>query len=415
MRNKIREVVQSRKKSIYNFINIGLIKVLNILSKIVVVGYLIRVLGDFNYGVLTWVDSIIQYFIIFINFGFDYYAAKYIIETDKDKDKRNEVISSIYYIKSLIFMFSGIIIFLLSFNEKMNPFKDLIFLMLFFAVGEILNPIWYFQGVEKMHKITITTTIGKLLLLIATYFFITNNQDTKLYIILLVSINSISGLIGFYLMQKDSNFKFVKVSKYNLKNYFKESYLFFLGRISMFAFNLGTVFLIGYCFDKELVSIYDISIKIIFVFIIPYEVLQQALFPIIIKGISKNAIKIIILTTAITSLFLSILLYLFSSQLLQLFSGDELLKNIYVLKTMIALVTPVSLSIILANTIMVAKGFYKEFNYSLIISSIFFIFSLVLLYFTNNWSFFNVLLARIFVDVFLIINRLYICKKNKIF
>lgn len=414
MRNKIREVVQSRKKSIYNFINIGLIKVLNILSKIVVVGYLIRVLGDFNYGVLTWVDSIIQYFIIFINFGFDYYAAKYIIETDKDRDKRNEVISSIYYIKSLIFMFSGIIIFLLSFNEKMNPFKDLIFLMLFFAVGEILNPIWYFQGVEKMHKITITTTIGKLLLLIATYFFITNNQDTKLYIILLVSINSISGLIGFYLMQKDSNFKFVKVSKYNLKNYFKESYLFFLGRISMFAFNLGTVFLIGYCFDKELVSIYDISIKIIFVFIIPYEVLQQALFPIIIKGISKNAIKIIILTTAITSLFLSILLYLFSSQLLQLFSGDELLKNIYVLKTMIALVTPVSLSIILANTIMVAKGFYKEFNYTLIISSIFFILSLVLLYFTNNWSFTNVLLARVIVDVFLIIIRLYICKKEKI-
>jgi PST family polysaccharide transporter len=55
-------------------------KFLNIGSKYwPLVGYLIRVLGENGYGTLTWVDSIVQYFIMLINFGFDLYAAKYVV------------------------------------------------------------------------------------------------------------------------------------------------------------------------------------------------------------------------------------------------------------------------------------------------------------------------------------------------
>ncbi len=411
---EIKEILQSKKKTVYNFINIGLIKLLNILSKVFVVGYLIRVFGELNYGILTWVDSIIQYFLIFINFGFDFYAAKYIVETENDQQKKNEIISSIYYIKTGIFLASIIALFLMTLNSEINLYKNFLFLMLLFAIGEILNPLWYFQGVEKMHKITITTTIGKVLLLLTTLFFIKNQNDTIYYILFLVSINALTGYVGYYLMKKDSNFKFIKVPIGNLKKYFKESYLFFLGRISMFAFNLGTVFLIGYSFQKELVSIYDISIKIIFVFIIPYEVIQQALFPIAIKGISQKSIKKIIFITTTSSTIMTFFIFIFSKDMLLLFSGNELLKNEYVLKTLVFLIVPVSLSIIVANTIMVAKGYYKEFNNTLVISSILYISSLVILYISNNWTFINVIIARVLVDVFLIIIRLYICKKKNI-
>ncbi|POS02976.1 O-antigen/teichoic acid export membrane protein [Flavobacterium croceum DSM 17960] len=408
-KNKISKI---NKKSAYNFLNIAIIKLLNIFSKVFVVGYLIRTLGDLNYGVLTWVDSIIQYFIIFINFGFDLYAAKYIVETENNQYKKNQIISSIYYIKSFIFFVSFILMSLMTFNQQIYIYKDLLFLMLLFAIGEILNPLWYFQGVEKMHKITVTTTIGKVLLLLATLFFIKKQNDTIYYILFLVSINALTGYVGYYLMKKDCNFKFIRVPIGNLKKYFKESYLFFLGRMSMFTFNLGTVFLIGYSFQKELVSIYDISIKIIFIFIIPYEVLQQALFPILVKGTSNKVIKNLILFTLLSSVIITISILLFSKHLLILFAGNELLNNLYVLKILTFLIIPVSLSLIYANTIMVAKGFFKEFNSTLIISSIFYIGSLAALYFTNNWSFVNVIVARVVADIFLIGIRMYICRKK---
>ena len=53
-----------------------ILRVFNVGAKFILVAYLIRVLGKINYGVLTWVDSIIQYFLIIINFGFNIYAAK---------------------------------------------------------------------------------------------------------------------------------------------------------------------------------------------------------------------------------------------------------------------------------------------------------------------------------------------------
>ena len=66
-----------------NFFYIGVLKFLNIGSKYFLVGYLIRILGENGYGILTWVDSIVQYFIMLINFGFDLYAAKYVVENKK--------------------------------------------------------------------------------------------------------------------------------------------------------------------------------------------------------------------------------------------------------------------------------------------------------------------------------------------
>ena len=102
----MKNVTNSRLNLIVNFFYIGLMKFLNIGSKYFLVGYLIRTLGENGYGILTWVDSIVQYFIMLINFGFDLYAAKHVVENKGDKKKLNEIISTIYYIKGILFLIS---------------------------------------------------------------------------------------------------------------------------------------------------------------------------------------------------------------------------------------------------------------------------------------------------------------------
>ena len=84
------------------FFNIGI--------KFLLVGYLVRVFGEFGYGQITWVDSIIQYFVLFINFGFNIYASKRVVELSGDKDALNEIVSSIYIIKTGLFIISIVIL-----------------------------------------------------------------------------------------------------------------------------------------------------------------------------------------------------------------------------------------------------------------------------------------------------------------
>jgi PST family polysaccharide transporter len=110
-------------------------KVLNIGIKVILAAYLIRVLGNEKYGLLTWLDSVIQYFIMIINFGFNIYAAKYIVENRKKTDNINEIVSSIFIIKAFLFVISIICIIALGQFEIFNVYKNILILFMFCCLG----------------------------------------------------------------------------------------------------------------------------------------------------------------------------------------------------------------------------------------------------------------------------------------
>ena len=80
----LKKINQDHLIILKNLSYLTLMRFFNIGFKFLLVAYLIRVLGDKNYGLVTWLDSIIQYFLMIINFGFNIYAAKYIVDF-KDK------------------------------------------------------------------------------------------------------------------------------------------------------------------------------------------------------------------------------------------------------------------------------------------------------------------------------------------
>lgn len=408
------DISRTRLNIISNFFYIGVMKFLNIVSKYILVGYLIRVLGENGYGTLTWIDSIVQYFIMLINFGFDLYAAKYVVENKNNPKKLNEAISAIYYIKGILFLISFILLIPLTFNTEINAVINLIFLMMIMGIGEVLTPIWFFQGIEKMKTITVITFFSKLILVLLTFFFIKNSTDIHLYILFLVFTNIIWGFFGFLMMKKEANFKFVAVTFQLIKNYLKEGYLFFIGKFSTFLFNLGTVFLIGYLFTKGQVAGFDIAIKIVFVFIIPFEVLQQALFPVIVRGVRKSELRKITVATFIISSAAAIILYVFSENVIVIFGGTEMYKYSYVLDLVLVLIPIVSLTIVVGNCILVAKGYYKQYNWSLIVSAMVFVSLLIVLKTTDQLNFLNVILIRVLADFIQLLIRFYYNFKFKI-
>jgi polysaccharide transporter, PST family len=410
----LKNIKFTQKNLLSNFFYIGVLKFLNIGSKFFLVGFLIRVLGVSGYGILTWVDSIVQYFIMLINFGFDLYAAKYVVENKNNPKRLNEIISTIYCIKGILLFISFVFLIPLSLNSQINIYINLIFLMMFIGFGEVLTPIWFFQGIEKMKTITIITFFTKLIFILFTFYFIKNSNDIQLYILFLVSTNFICGGFGFLMMKKEIGFKFVTVSFVSMKNYLKEGYLFFIGKISSFLFNFGALFLTGYLFAKSQVAAFDIAIKIIFVFIIPFEIVQQALFAPIVRGVSKSTLQKITIATFAISICTAFMLYLFSENVIVLFGGLEMYKYTYVLDYVLILIPIVSLTIVLGNCILVAKGYYKEYNWSLLVSATIFVVLLFILYVISELNFINVILIRVFADFIQLAIRVYFNFKYKL-
>ena len=398
-----------------NLTYLSFLRFFNIGVKFLLVAYLVRILGEINYGILTWSDSIIQYFLMFINFGFNVYAAKYIVENRNDKDKINEITSSIFIIKIILFATSFVILFGLSFFNHLEVHKNILFLMLLMGIGEVFFPIWYFQGIEKLKAATYIVTFSRIVLVVGTFVFVKTSGDLKLHILLIVISNGLMGLLGYLTLIKYYNFSFKWIKIEVLKEFIKDAYMFFLGRFLSLTFNFATIFLIGIYFTMDYVTGFDVALKIVLVSIIPFDMLQQAVFPTISRNKNKVILKKLIIGSFVIGLIFMVLLNLFSSQLLLLFGGQEMIKYNTVLQALAVLSPMVAVTFMLGTCTLVAFGYNKEFNYSLILSSVLYIIIIVILMVFDKVTFWNLVYLRIISDLVLLSIRLYYTFKRKIF
>jgi PST family polysaccharide transporter len=393
--------------SVLRFFNIGV--------KFLLVAYLVRVLGKINYGILTWVDAAIQYFVIFINFGFDVYAAKYIVENRESKEKLNKIASGIYIIKAVLFLISFIILYFFTFLDSFSIYKDYLFLMLLMGIGEVFFPIWYFQGIEKLKLATYITIFSRLILVIGTLFLVVNEDDLKIHIYLIVLSSLMMGFLGYITIVKKFGFKFLRVSFQTIVALLKDAYMFFLGRFLSLTFNFMTIFLIGIYYTMDYVTGFDVALKIVLVCIIPFDMLQQAVFPTVTRTKNKSLVVKLAFASVFFGVLLSVILYFFSDKLLAIFGGAEVISYSNVLQTLAIIPPFVALTFVLGTCTLVAFGYNKEFNQSLIISSVLYIIIVVILYFIDAITFWNLVYLRVFSDVVLALIRLFFVQKNKIF
>jgi PST family polysaccharide transporter len=190
--------------------------------------------------------------------------------------------------------------------------------------------------------------------------------------------------------------------------------MFFLGGFLSLTFNALSIFLIGLYYTMDYVTGFDVALKIVLVCIVPFDMLQQAVFP----TISRNKNKVVLKKLIIISVFLGVLftlaLNVFSIELLTLFGGSGMEAYGDVLKTLSPIPPIVAFSFLLGTCTLVAFDYNKEFNQSLIISSLLYILVIVILLVFDKMTFWNLVYLRVFSDIVLLSIRLYFTLKNKI-
>ena len=115
----------------------------NYIIPLLVLPFLTRTLEVDGFGLYSTVFSLSQYFIIFIDYGFNLSATKSIA-----KAKNNELINTIFWkiihTKLVLFLISSVVLAFLCFCNLFS-FEALILLVMF--LGTVFTPLWFFQGV----------------------------------------------------------------------------------------------------------------------------------------------------------------------------------------------------------------------------------------------------------------------------
>lgn len=396
-----------------NFTYLSILEIIGLLLPLISYPYVIRTVGADNYGVVVFCQAIIAYVVIIINFGYNVSATRKISENRTNVFKIRVIYSSIVYQKLLIFaicLVSGL--FVLIFLKY--DYSVILLGFIGLCIQEVFFPTWLFQGLERMKFITIITFVAKCSCLILIFLFVHDKKDYACIPVLYSIGGFFTSVLSVIILKKKFDIYFVKVSKYRMKEDFLESLPFFTSRLSAIVMERGNVLVIGTFFSYDMVAIYDLCAKIVSILKTPFSLVAQVIYPNVAKSknmlLVKKSIKIVLLFGAFVCLFV----YLFAPNIILLLSDTSMLGAVSILKIMVLYVPIVGISYLFGASVLVVKGYSREYNLSVVYSVLLYILMLLSFISFSKVNLYTMALAFVAPELFVALYRICIVKYKNI-
>lgn len=278
--NRMEKIILKKNNLKLNFIFQSLSQFITLLIPLITTPYLARVLHEEGNGKYSYCLSIITYFILFANLGFETYGQREISKFRDNIEKQNTCFFEIFICKSFSSVISFGLFMVLFFNFNFSLENKKILLMLSIqVVGTIFDVSFYFLGIENFKLIAIRTLILKLVGMIFIFIFVKDENDTWIYALCL-SLSTIFANLSLIPMLFKKIQK-VKIKDLNLVRHFKPCLLIFLPTLAVTIYSVCDKTMIGLLstnpnYDN---GCYEQAYKINNMALLPYSVLASVIIP----------------------------------------------------------------------------------------------------------------------------------------
>ena len=276
--NKLKS--KDNKVLLSNFFSLSALQMATYFFPLITFPYLVRILGIELFGILAMATAIVAYFQIIVDYGFDLSATKEISIHREDRSKLIEIFSSVLIIKFILMSISFILLTLLIFSfDKLAENWEVYYFSFGLVIGQILFPIWFFQGIEKMKYITILTIISKFIFTISIFIFVKESTDYEIVPLLYAIGSIVSGLISLYIIKKDFNIT-IKWQKLEvLKKYLHDGWYIFVQRFYVNLYTTTNIVILGILTSDTVVGFYAIAKRVIDIFAQLFKVVSNVYYP----------------------------------------------------------------------------------------------------------------------------------------
>lgn len=394
---KIKNAIDQKTKRIINNLSyLSVIQVVTLLAPFVYYPYLLRIIGAGNYGSIVIVQSVFIILSLFIEFGFNINGTKLIIKAKDSKIELEKLVSNIIYIKIILFIFITsfslfFTFFVLDIDEE---YKILVLCFIPTLLYDVFFCQWYFQGLDKIKFCAINNGVVKLFTIVFVFIFIREDDDGYLFAIILSLTNIIVAILVTYHMYFIDK---LRPQRFDLKyscSIFKETFVFFYSKFFSSCIIRFNILLVGYALGPNMVAFYDICLKVTNLLLIPFYMLNQAIYPVVVEARKLDITKFVLSISLPLSLLLITSLYSYGYEIITFISGGEFNIN-YSLLFLFSLYVPFQVvSIFLGNTALVVFGKNKEFGYSTGFGLMLYSMFLFYLYIFNDFNIYNIILLN---------------------
>lgn len=372
MFNKIQNYLtqtEERKKLVSNIFSLGVLQVASYVLPLLTVPYLVRVLGPEFFGLTSFATATIMYFILITEYGFNLTTTQQISIHRNDKSKLSQIFSSVMIIKIVLAILCFIMMTILVFSfKKFSNHWEVYFISYGIVIGQVLFPIWLFQGLEQMKYITFINIGSKIFFTICIFIFVHTKTD-YLYVPLLNSLGYlVGGIWSLFLVRRKFKINFIWQNISILKVTLFEGWHIFYSSLAVSIYTISTTFILGVFTNNTVVGYYAGADKIVQAVKGLYQPIATAIYPLISKKMNDNKKEGLFFINSIKNYVgvymaaISFVLFFFAEPIVHLLLGKQYQQSILILKITAFLPLIVSMSNIYGIQIMLNLGYKKMFS-----------------------------------------------------
>lgn len=357
------------KRFAVNVASLFSVQMANVLLPLLTVPYIVRIIGPERLGLLNFSQAYVAYFTLMINYSFDTAAVRYVAANRADKQKVNQMFNEVVAGKALLWVASTVIFSAISYFVP--EFREHLLLHVctyLGCFGIVLFPIWLYQAMEDLGRVTVFNLIIKVLFTLSVFLLIRQPED-YIYQNLSISVAQILvSIIAFRVALRRFHLTFTWPTLSQLVGRFREDGTLFLSSIMIALYAGSTVFLLGLLSNAYDVGIFSAgtrleSISRSFVSI----ALNQAYFPIVANAFGTgreeglNVVRTTFFPLAAFMLIISLSLWLVAPWFITLFYGSQFHDAIQVLRVVSLLPVMIGISNLLGLHTMLNLHMDKAF------------------------------------------------------
>jgi polysaccharide transporter, PST family len=276
-----------------NFVSLGSIQVLNFLFPLLLTPYLIQVVGINHFGLISFSQALITYFVTLNDYGFNLSTTREITLNKNNRSKIEQIYCDTLSTKAFLLV-AGFLVFLALVLFLSKEPETVYFYLLSYTmvVGQSLFSVWLFQGMEEMKYISFINALSKVVTLVLILLLVKEQTD-YVYVNLLYGCGFIvAGIASLGLAQRRYHLRFRFSQWAAIAFQLKEGWHIFISNFSVTLYIKSNIVILGLFASKEVVGFYSIAEGVINIVRQVLVVYFQAIYPHICRLVLLSKVEI---------------------------------------------------------------------------------------------------------------------------
>lgn len=358
-----------------NFFYNSILLVSQYIIPMIIFPYISRVFGVEKLGLINWVESMVNYFILFSMLGLTVTGVRETARCRNNQSELNAVFSELLLIHII---FTGILLilyfFLILTCSKFSDNQVLFYVGISKIVFNVFLIEWYFRGTENFKFITIRSVFVKFLYVIAIFLFVKNKENYVIYFILTCSVTIINAIINLWYAKKTVSFTLKNI---NLKRHYSAFFTVGLYVILTSMYTTFNIVFLGLVSTAKAVGYYTTALKLYTIILGLFSALNSVLIPRLSSLIATNDLEVFDRMIEKSLVFVVTLCFpiivcgiVLAPQIIYLISGSGFEDAIICFRIILPLIAIVGFAQVFANQILMTIKKDKELAYNSIIGAI---------------------------------------------